>query len=96
MARKDEVKKAIGGIVLGDQNQDKKADPGTDKKKAKPYHTITVGLTDEELTELEAVVNELGQTRHAVMKYAITDFVRRYKAGERPEYKTVKVLDTST
>lgn len=93
MAKQDEVKKAVGGIVLGDQGPEQKPKK---KKETKPYHTITVGLTDEELTEVEAIAAELGQARHAILKYAVTDFVRRYKAGERPEYETVKVLKTST
>jgi len=91
--QQDEVKKAIGGITLGKQQPEPEPEPTKEKK---PYHTITVGLTDEELTEVEAIAAELGQARHAILKYAVTDFVRRYKAGERPEYETVKVLKTST
>lgn len=90
--KQDEVKKAIAGITL-DKDQGTEPEP---KKEKKPYHTITVGLTDEELTEVEAIADELGQTRHAVLKYAILEFVRRYKEGHEPEYETVKVLKTST
>lgn len=94
-SKQDEVKKAIAGIPLGDQDQEPEAEPEK-KKETKPYHTITVGLTDEELTEVEAIAAELGQARHAILKYAVLDFVRRYKEGQEPEYETVKVLKTST
>jgi len=89
MAKKDDVKKAIGGITLGDQEPEEEQETGG-------YSVVSVGLTGEQLAEVEAIAEELDQTRHAVLKYAVLDFVRRYNAGERPEYKTKKVLDTST
>ena len=94
MAKKQEdVKKAIGGIVLGDTQESK---PEPEKEETGSYTVVSVGLTGEQLAEVEAIADELGQARHAILKYAIVEFIRRYKAGERPEYKTVKVLDTST
>lgn len=92
MAKKqDEVKKAIGGIVLGsDQDQEPEKDEGSG------YTVASVGLTADQAADIDKIAAELDQSRHAIMKYAVLDFVRRYKAGERPEYKTVKVLDTST
>lgn len=90
MAKKqDEVKKAIGGIVLGNDQE-------PEKDEGSGYTVASVGLTADQAGEIDKIAEELGQSRHAVMKYAVLDFVRRYKAGERPEYKTVKVLDTST
>lgn len=52
---------------------------------------VSIGLSAEEVTRLEEIAEELGQTRHAVMKYAVIDFVRRYDAGERPRTKVVTV-----
>ena len=68
--------------------------PKEPKKKAKkqPYKTVSVGLTGEELTEVERIAQELDQPRHAVLKYAITEFIRRYNEGERPEFVTVLKL----
>jgi hypothetical protein len=87
--KQDEVKKAIGGIVLGNDQE-------PEKDEGSGYTVASVGLTADQAGEIDKIAEELGQSRHAVMKYAVLDFVRRYKAGERPEYKTVKVLDTST
>lgn len=92
MAKKqDEVKKEIAGITLG-----KDQEPEQEKDEGGGYTVASVGLTADQAAEIDKIADELGQSRHAVMKYAVLDFVRRYKAGERPEYKTVKVLDTST
>jgi hypothetical protein len=85
--KQDEVKKAIGGIVLGNDQE-----PDQDQSTDSGYRTITVGLTADQLADVEAIADELGQARHAILKYAVIDFVRRYKAGERPEFETVKVL----
>lgn len=61
-------------------------------KPKKPYKTISIGLTGEEVAEVERIAQELGQPRHAVLKYAITEFIRRYNEGERPELVTVLKL----
>lgn len=57
------------------------------------YMPVSVGLSPEQLTRLMAIAHELGQPRHAILKYAVIDFIKRYEAGERPEM--VKVLNTS-
>ena len=89
MAKKqDEIKKAIGGIPLGDQ------EPEPEAKDETPYTVLSVGLTGEQLDAINEIADELQQPRHAIMKYAVVDFIRRYKAGERPETKTVIKLDT--
>jgi len=62
-------------------------------KKKQQYKPVSVGLTAEELTRLMAIAAELGQPRHAVLKYAVIDFIKRYEAGERPEM--VRVLNTN-
>ena len=92
MAKKqDEVKKAIGGITLGSDQE-----PEAEKEETGGYTVVSVGLTGDQLADVEAIAEELDQARHAILKYAVLEFVRRYKAGERPEYETVKVLKTST
>jgi len=62
------------------------------KVKKQPYKTVSVGLTGDELTEIERIAQELEQPRHAVLKYAIGEFIRRYNEGERPELVTVLKL----
>lgn len=66
--------------------------PKEPEAKAEKYRTISVGLTKAELAEVERITQELGQPRHAVLKYAIAEFVRRYNEGERPEMVTVLKL----
>lgn len=58
------------------------------KEKTNP---VSVGLEQSDLDRLQRIAEELGQTRHAVMKYAIIDFIRRFEAGERPKTKTVTI-----
>lgn len=62
------------------------------KVKKLPYKTISLGLTGEEFAEIERIAKELEQPRHAVLKYAISEFIRRYNEGERPELVTVLKL----
>jgi len=54
---------------------------------------ISVYLSVEDKTRLEAIIKELGVTRHALMQYAILDFIGRYEAGEaKPKMETQPVL----
>ncbi len=62
------------------------------KVKKPPYKTISIGLTGDELAEIMRIAGELDQPRHAVLKYAIAEFIRRYNEGERPELVTVLKL----
>lgn len=62
------------------------------KEKKQPYRTVSVGLRGDELAEIERIAQELEQPRHAVLKYAIGEFIRRYNEGERPELVTVLKL----
>jgi len=94
VSKQDEVKKALAGIVGG--KPEPEPESGTEEKKSSGYKVVSVGLTADELAKVEAIADELGQNRHAILKYAVTEFIRDYKAGERPEYKTIRVLDTST
>ena len=87
MAKKqDQAQSAMRDMISkGKQEADQSQDSG--------YRTISVGLTAEQLADVEAIADELGQARHAVLKYAVLDFVRRYKAGERPEMVQTLKLD---
>lgn len=87
-----DIKPQISDIIGGT----KQPEPETDQEPTQPklaYKPVTVGLTGEQLTRLAAIATELGQPRHAVLKYAVISFIKRYEAGERPE--TVTVLKTS-
>ncbi len=79
-----------GAAVQAPQAEQSKEPKPKTKKQA--YKTISVGLTGEELTEVMRIAQELDQPRHAVLKYAITEFIRRYNEGERPELVTVLKL----
>ena len=63
----------------------------TEPKKAGKVNPVSVGLTAEQLARLQTIADELGQTRHAIIKYAIADFIKRYDAGDKPKTKTVTI-----
>ena len=65
-----------------------------DEKVYKKPAYIGVSLTQEELSRLSLVAQTEGVTRHAVVQYAVRDFLARYERGERPkkEYQTVTKL----
>jgi len=60
-------------------------------KKAGKVNPVSVGLSKETLDQLQTIAEELDQTRHALIKYAVMDFIKRYEAGERPKTKTVTI-----
>lgn len=62
------------------------------KKEEPDYASIGVGLTGKEQLKIDEIAEVLGQNRHAVLKYAVLDFIKRWDQGERPETKTVKIL----
>lgn len=66
----------------------------TEPKKAGKVNPVSVGLTASELAKLQEIASELDQTRHAVIKYAIKDFIKRYDAGNKPKTKTITVTKT--
>ncbi len=56
---------------------------------------VSVYLTREEKTTLNTIAKEVGLSRHALMQYAIKEFIERYQAGEikaAEETRTVTVL----
>jgi len=54
---------------------------------------ISVYVSPGDKIRVEAVANELGVSRHALMQYAVLDFVARYEAGEaKPKIATQPVL----
>lgn len=59
--------------------------------KAEKVPPVSVGLSAADLARLEEIAAEMNQTRHAIMKYAIRDFIRRYDQGDRPKTKTVTI-----
>jgi len=95
MAKNKDLTPEFTDLITGGQSEAPQAEqPKETKPKAKKqaYKTISVGLTGEELTEVMRIAQELDQPRHAVLKYAITEFIRRYNKGERPELVTVLKL----
>lgn len=95
MAKNKDLTPEFTDLITGGQSEAPQAEqPKETKPKAKKqaYKTISVGLTGEELTEVMRIAQELDQPRHAVLKYAITEFIRRYNEGERPELVAVLKL----
>lgn len=87
MAKKDKLAGAFNTII-GDQRI---------KVKRDKLNPVGVALDFEELARLDQIAQELSQSRHAVLLYAVRDFIRRYGQGERPKTKNeIKiVLDAS-
>ena len=82
--QKDELKSGIQGMIdSGKEEKQSSTDSG--------YRTISVGLTSDELAEVERIADELVQALHEELKYAVLDFVKRYNAGEKPETETQTV-----
>ena len=88
MAKKEKVNAAFD-LITGNQ-EDKKKDKAPEK-----VNPVGVALSREELDYLDEVAGRLGQSRHAVIQYAIRDFIKRYEQGELPKTKTktVTILD---
>lgn len=78
MAKKEQIAGAFNTII-GDQRI---------KTKSGKVNPVGVALDAEELTRLDQIAQELNQSRHAVLLYAIRDFIKRYNQGERPKTKT--------
>jgi len=78
MAKKEQIAGAFNTII-GDQRI------RTKKDKVNP---VGIALDPEELSRLDQIAKELKQSRHAVLLYAVRDFIRRYDQGERPKTKT--------
>lgn len=79
------AKKTIGNIF--DKTEKEEPAPKAKEIKSSP---LSVYLTAEEKIELAGIAEELGETNHSIMQFAVKEFLRRYAAGEY-EIKTEKV-----
>ena len=80
MAKKDKVNAAYQTIMSNQQGK-------TAKQKSK-VNPVGVALESDELERLEEIAKELNQSRHAILQYAIRDFINRYDQGEKPKTET--------
>ena len=89
MAKKDKLNAAYDFITKEGTDKTK---PSKSKDKVNP---VGVALSKGELARLDVIAGELDQSRHAILQYAIKDFIKRYDQGERPKTKTetVTILD---
>ena len=94
MAKDNDLTPAFTDLITSGQAES--AAPAEQPKEPEPkklaYKTISIGMTGEELAEVMRIAQELGQPRHAVLKYAIAEFIRRYNEGERPAIVMVPKL----
>jgi len=79
-------------IIGGKVTQDPDTNRENKRETKRVYKAVSVGLTADQLNQIETIAKELGQPRHAVIKYAVISFITRYEGGERPEM--VSVLKT--
>ena len=82
MAKKDTIGNSL---FQRTEPQGKTQAAKVDKNPASVY------LTAEEKTQLAEIAKELGKSKHAIMQFAIKEFLRRYDAGEY-EITTEKVI----
>jgi hypothetical protein len=93
MAKKQqEVGAAFSDLVGGDKKPDK-------KKSDKGYRPVGIALYETQIKRIDAIANELDQSRSEVIRFAIDDLIRRFDSGEiqtKEETRTekVKVLKT--
>jgi len=95
MAKDENLTPAFTDLITSGQAESAPAEQPQEHEpepKKLPYKTVSIGMTGEELAEIVRIAKELEQPRHAVLKYAITEFIRRYNEGERPELVTVLKL----
>lgn len=60
---------------------------------AKKAKSLGVYLNREDVGRLDSICEELGVTTHALMQWAMLDFLSRYEAGEvHPPMETQVVL----
>jgi hypothetical protein len=78
MAKKDQVNAAYNLITGGKQGKAGSGKPAP----------VGVALTAEELVDLQTIASNEGVSRHAVLQYAVRDFIMRYAKGERPRIET--------
>lgn len=69
----------------------KSTDTNQEETKTKNY-PVSVYITAEERAELDDMAKAAGLTRHALLQFAVKEFMKRYRAGEiKAETETVKV-----
>ena len=83
MAKKDQIAGAFNSII-GDQKKTKRQRITRTKDNNPP---VSLALEVGEVERLDLIAKELDQSRHAVLLYAVRDFINRYDQGERPKTK---------
>jgi hypothetical protein len=62
--------------------------------KEKRHNPVSVGLTNDELAQVDQAAAELGVKRHAILQHAIRQFLASWARGERPEMGSKAILKT--
>ena len=60
------------------------------EKKLKPQ---SVYLTKSELAYVQDIANAYGESRHAVLQYAVKELIRQWKRGKKPRTNNLGKLD---
>jgi metal-responsive CopG/Arc/MetJ family transcriptional regulator len=59
---------------------------------AEKVNSVGVKLSAAELERLNQIAVELGVNRHALMQFALRDFIARYDRGEKPKTEVKPVI----
>lgn len=64
-------------------------------KKRDTISPVGVTLSQDDLNRLDAIAEEIGFSRNALLTFAVRSFLKRWDEGERPKTKTktIEILD---
>ena len=74
------------------ETMESKAEP-TKARKPQRIKPQSVYLNESELLYIQDIANTYGETRHAVMQYAIKELIRQWRAGKKPRINNMGKLD---
>ena len=69
------------------------ATPAVKQRKPQRIKPQSVYLNESELAYIQEIADKYGESRHAVMQYAIKELIRQWKAGKKPRTNNLGKLD---
>ena len=67
--------------------------PAADPKPKKPLKPQSVYLNESELKYIQDIADAYGESRHAVLQYAVKELIRQWKRGKKPRTNNLGKLD---
>ena len=76
-----------------DSAEEQSAELAKPKRKPQRIKPQSVYLNESELAYIQQIADEYGESRHAVMQYAIKELIRQYKRGKKFRTNNLGKLD---